>query len=158
MPKNLSKGQWAFGAGEEDTDIRFVVKVDRHISAVPALLPYFEVARNARLLMLSPCAQHFRSFLVTLRLKSGSSRFSPADTESRKSKRELIEELCTRDWLNLDYWVCMGEVLAGGEPPGSTKWEDFIAPMFQATSAQEPDSYEMTRLQFSGPRPPAGIC
>jgi hypothetical protein len=36
MPKDLIKGQQPFGAGEENTDIKIVVELDRHVSAVPS--------------------------------------------------------------------------------------------------------------------------
>lgn len=51
-------------------------------------------------------------------------------------KSQLIRDLCTSDWLSLDYWGCMAEVFGGVEPPGSTKWEDFVAPMFEGSAPQ----------------------
>lgn len=52
-------------------------------------------------------------------------------------KQDLIRDLCTSDWLYLDYFACTAEVFRGVEPPGSTTWEDFIAPMF-ACGAPKP--------------------
>ncbi len=51
-------------------------------------------------------------------------------TELVETKEELIRELCTGDWLYLDYWGCTAGVFDGVDPPGSTTWEDFTSPMF----------------------------
>ena len=39
----------------------------------------------------------------------------------------MIRELCTGDWITLDYWGCMAEVFRGLDPPGAIVWEDFTA-------------------------------
>ena len=44
-------------------------------------------------------------------------------------KSDLIRDLCTGDWLCLDYWGCTADVFGGVDPPGATRWEDFISPM-----------------------------
>ncbi len=51
-------------------------------------------------------------------------------------KSQLIRDLCTSDWLSLDYWGCMAEVFGGVEPPVLTTWEVFIAPMFGGSGPQ----------------------
>jgi hypothetical protein len=53
-------------------------------------------------------------------------------------KHELIRELCTSDWLHLDYWGCKAGVFGPGDPPGSTTWEDFISPMFPGAAPEPP--------------------
>jgi hypothetical protein len=53
-------------------------------------------------------------------------------------KSGLIRDLCTGGWLYLDYWGCTAEVFGGVDPPGSTKWEDFIAPMFPNGAPERP--------------------
>jgi len=53
-------------------------------------------------------------------------------------KRALIQELCTGDWLYLDYWGCTADVFGGVEPPCSTRWEDFISPMFPNGEPEPP--------------------
>ena len=50
---------------------------------------------------------------------------------SAEIKTQLVRELCTSDWLSLDYWGCFAEVFSGHRPPGSITWEEFIAPMFK---------------------------
>ena len=65
--------------------------------------------------------------LVSDRLKA----ILTPDNPVRVVKEDLIRELCTSDWLNLDYFGCMAEVFAGAEPPGATTWEEFVAPMFE---------------------------
>lgn len=50
-------------------------------------------------------------------------------------KTALIRDLCTSDWLSVDYWGCMAEVFGGADPPDSTRWEDFVAPMFRDSAS-----------------------
>jgi len=53
-------------------------------------------------------------------------------------KNDLITELCTGDWLYLDYWGCTAEVFGGVDPPGATRWEDFISPMLPHAKPEPP--------------------
>jgi hypothetical protein len=53
-------------------------------------------------------------------------------------KRALIQELCTGDWLYLDCSGCTADVFGGVDPPGSTRWEDFISPMFPNGEPERP--------------------
>lgn len=61
-----------------------------------------------------------------------------AGSELVEIKTELIDELCTSDWIYLDYWGCMAEVFTGAEPPGASYWENFTAAMFEGPLPEEP--------------------
>ena len=72
-------------------------------------------------------------------------RFKAIATSAREIaaiKSELIRELCTSDWLYLDYWGCTAEVFGGVDPPGATKWEEFVAPMFPDGPPEPPVHYD----------------